>query len=160
MAITQRHSAFPHLCLVEFSGVVFLKDVEEHLKFRFAHRDLLAADTFCQVREDCHVVDVTAKAIDALRASLRAPLKAAALPMIRRTAWLVFSPAVRAVLIQAMRERTTTDGLYAAPRLVSTPAEAAQWLGADEATLMRLAAEAPIVATFPARAGARAASAG
>jgi hypothetical protein len=134
---------------------VFLKDVVEHLKFRFAHRDFLAADTFCLVQPDCNVVDVTAKAIDDLRTSVLAPLKAASLPMIRRTAWLCLSASVRQVLVQAMRERTTSDGLYTSPRLVSTITEASEWLGVDEHTLTQLSAAAPVVASFPPTAAAR-----
>jgi len=145
------------LCLVRFSGAVRFAELRDQLHYRAERRQLLTADTLHVISPDAAFVDLNPARLEAFRETHRSVLKPSNLPALRRSAWLCFSDACLEFLHLWLGGSAPDDGLYSAPALVNSMAEAAEWLMApvEELTAFEAGLTGRLIATFPALQQAR-----
>lgn len=138
MPVVLRHNELLELNVAEYSGAISLPELQAVADWLTANPNFLKYDSLNVLMPASRFVDVEFDALDRIFGrykSLYAPIN---FQIIRRSAWLCFSPAAQAHVDHWSGKRDAREAMSTTLRQFSTFEEAGDWLVLSEAETLAL----------------------
>lgn len=158
MPIVLRHNAAIELNLVEYDGAVALAELQATADYLAANRQFLKCDSLAVVLPGAYFDGVEFADLDRIFGRYKSLYAPMSFQIIRRSAWLCFSPAAQAHIDYWSGQRDAREALSTTLRQFATFEEAGDWLVLSEAETLALQTGAgfdPLARFDAARAAAR-----
>lgn len=150
MPVVLRHNAGLEMNLAEYHGQISLSELEAVAAFLAVNPDFLKRDTLSVVHPAAAFTGILFADLDRLFGRYRTLYAPLNFEMLRRSAWLCFSPEAQTHVDYWLGGRDAREAMSTTVRQLGTYAEAGEWLvlNAQETNMLQTGEGFAVVASF------------